>query len=737
MIATTMIMVLATPTGALADQASRHFELVSTGDHFGGDATGPLATAAFARIQEADDDSVRAIFLSQARLDGDQSGGTGNVIMGSTRGTDAWSVAGLSSKAAAGFTATGSLVGLSDQLRQLVFADSSPVDPNDPVTNGKTNVFLRRIDGSFLRLSHGTNLVGADANRTYVGATFTGEPTVYFRSTDSLVDGMPIHGSATTPWLYEATEGGLVLVGGRPDGTVDSYGAVLGNGTALQNAVSPDGSRVIFESPAPAVGAPASDPVRVYVRIHDSDGMHTVQASKSLNPSGVPTNPPSAATFLAASPDASKVVFSTQEQLTADDLDRVTDLYEYDAGTGQLARVTGSLSGATTRITAVLAVANSGRVYFSATGSQLAGQGSPTLPNLYTYDPVTSAVAFIGTAFNASENFTGTQPITTARISADGNSLLLLSKARLVPTYNNNSQAELYLYSAASGVISCVSCTPSGAPPAGAASFTPPVQGVNSASMRTNSPLTTDGQTVFFMTPEPLVPSDVNGKGDVYEYHDGSVSLVTTGRSTSDSYFLDATPTGSDVLVATRDSLTSDDLDGPLTNDPDGGLYDVYDARAGSAFPVKPPPPSPCEGDACRGALSSEPILPLPFSTQINRGSSGIAPAPTFSVDKPTKSAIRSATRTGRLRLTVRASGPGSLAIKATAVLRGRAVTVARVPESAVGRSITTHSLMFSRKSRAEVKRRGRLDVRISLTYSTVAVARTLSVILSSKKVTK
>jgi hypothetical protein len=82
------------------------------------------------------------------------------------------------------------------------------------------------------------------------------------------------------------------------------------------------------------------------------------------------------------------------------------------------------------------------------------------------------------------------------------------------------------------------------------------------------------------------------------------VSLISTGKSSSDAYFLDASESGDDVFISTRQRLTKADED---------DYYDVYDAKVGGGFPDPPRPIPPCEGEACRegGSQPPPPVAPV------------------------------------------------------------------------------------------------------------------------------
>jgi hypothetical protein len=167
--------------------------------------------------------------------------------------------------------------------------------------------------------------------------------------------------------------------------------------------------------------------------------------------------------------------------------------------------------------------------------------------------------------------------------------------------HNGNVCAEFYVYSADTNHLACVTCNPSGAP----ATAEPEIgvragTGAAGTSTHLNHAIVDDGSRVFFSTAEALVQSDVNGKVDVYQYDvaDGTVHLISSGRSTSNSYFMDATADGGNVFFLTRDALVGWDTD---------GSEDLYDARVDGGFPGPSAPPPACSGDVCQGSLSGVP----------------------------------------------------------------------------------------------------------------------------------
>ena len=91
----------------------------------------------------------------------------------------------------------------------------------------------------------------------------------------------------------------------------------------------------------------------------------------------------------------------------------------------------------------------------------------------------------------------------------------------------------------------------------------PPRKGRSSETVASCMPhnFSEDGSRFFFETPEALVPGDTNAHQDVYEYENGRPYLISGGTDSSDSYFLDASPDGNDVFFLTRQQLVPADQD--------------------------------------------------------------------------------------------------------------------------------------------------------------------------------
>jgi hypothetical protein len=216
-------------------------------------------------------------------------------------------------------------------------------------------------------------------------------------------------------------------------------------------------------------------------------------------------------------------------------------------------------------------------------------------------------------------------PVTgTARVSPDGSHLAFISMAELTG-YENNGVTEVFLYGSPFGggapTLTCVSCNPTGERPQGASSIPGAIaNGKGEDATRSYKPraLSNDGSRLFFNSSDVLAVGDSNQRPDVYEWEatgagdchreGGCVALISSGRSSEPSTFIDASTDGSDVFFLTEASL--------VFGDP--GSFDLYDSRAGGGFAV-PPIPIPCIGDACQ-SLPEAPEDPTPGTLVPNSG---------------------------------------------------------------------------------------------------------------------
>ena len=484
---------------------------------------------------------------------------------------------------------------------------------------------------------------------------------------------------------YEWSGGKLQLVSVLPDG-----GPVTGIAGG-RHAISNDGSRVVWNGP---------------------DGLYLRDMMKEetvLLGDGE---------FQTASDDDHRVFFTSGSDLdvfeTTNGEDEplkgeLTDL-TVDLNMGESAGVEGSLPGASE---------DGSYVYVVATGvlSEAANaeheKAVPGANNLYVLHDMGGgwATTFIAKlsgkdAPDWNSQTSGLERL-TSRVSPDGRYLAFMSDRELTGYDNHDANSgvadeEVFLYHAPEnpgtepGGLVCASCNPTDARPVGIFDEGRPIPstGVH-AELAIDGPLTwyqrwlagnipgwdstgqgvgggvdeafyqsrylSDSGRLFFNSSDSLVPLDVNGQEDVYEYEPegdgpenarcgpaaasgsvvfkaartfevegrkgeegaGCVGLISSGTSSNESAFLDASESGGEVFFLTAAKLSPQDYDTSM---------DVYDAH--ECTPQVPCVSSPvaspecATADACRAAPTPQPpIFGAPSSATFS-GAGNPAPAP-------------------------------------------------------------------------------------------------------------
>jgi hypothetical protein len=139
---------------------------------------------------------------------------------------------------------------------------------------------------------------------------------------------------------------------------------------------------------------------------------------------------------------------------------------------------------------------------------------------------------------------------------------------------------------------------------------------------------------VFFQTEESLLPEDTNGRLDVYQWENGHLALLSTGRSEGESFFGDASETGEDVFIFTRQQLVGQDTDENM---------DVYDARVGGGIASQTPfpPPTPCGESSCHETTPTPPTFPQTASEGLSsEGNVEPVPATRPKPEAPTRTQL-------------------------------------------------------------------------------------------------
>lgn len=447
---------------------------------------------------------------------------------------------------------------------------------------GQLNIYLRdNATDSYTTLDS----AGMAGGGNFVGARQDGE-RVYFSSGDPLLPEAPSGGFSS---IYEWQEGHLSLASVRPDGEPLPEGASTSTASGVR-LVSEDGSRLMFK------GGNAADQ-SLYLR--ESGQTYLIAPNAEGND------------LLGATPDLSSIFFCSTAVLAPGAQAESVNLYRFNADAKTVSLIAPGTPGGG-NVSAVVGVSDNGSyVYFRSGAQYLPGQGLKghtgfEETNLYLWHD--GEITFIA----AEQHPELVRDILNRyRLSPDGKELSFQSVDRLTSYDNTDAEpgpgnqpradTEVYVYDAAVNRLTCVSCNPSGASPSGTAegpaassSFPvpPPRQTQNP------QPGVRDDGSIFFESRDALVPGDVNGVNDVYEWRDGRVHLISTGTDARPSFLGSSSTSGDDVFFTTVQQLVPADRD---------ELADLYDARVDGGFT-----PSSgrtiCEGiEGCHGSGSSPP----------------------------------------------------------------------------------------------------------------------------------
>jgi hypothetical protein len=355
---------------------------------------------------------------------------------------------------------------------------------------------------------------------------------------------------------------------------------------ACFSGMSADGRAIAFGSSCnPGLGGIK----QLWARVGGSATV-AVSGSECTRTSGDPggaCNAPASAQFAGMATDGSRVYFTTTQQLVNGDTDQTSDLYECDIPPGapapvgtanpctSLTEVSGNATGA--NVQSVVKVSEEGsRVYFVAKGVLAANLGTNDAgpvagdENLYVWEKDAAHPAGQTTFVTKLESGIGFKP----EMTPDGRYLVFSTASRLVAS-DTDEAPDVYRYDAQTRAMLRLSTDTSGS------GGNEP--GVEATLFFSGSAMSADGSTVVFDTAGALSPADTDGTEDVYEWHEGQVSLISNGGGQP----VGITPSGQDIYFYTR------------ATDPNRG-ESIFDARIGGGFPVMTP--VPCSGEACQGA---------------------------------------------------------------------------------------------------------------------------------------
>jgi len=528
----------------------------------------------------------------------------------------------------------------------LLFA-GEPGGPNSGVVGWSEDLGATLVEGE---TSAGSRTVGL-----YLRDSATGSYQLLFPGGGTLADFTPDHASfifeselqllpsaaAGHENLYEWHGGGLSLAGVLPGpGEVAPPG---GSFAGPEHWLEADATRGGASGRYYTSNTISSDGSRVFFTAGGTGQLYVCE-------NGTTTVPIPGGHFDEATPDGATVVVQAQDGSTLSEYD-VTHEHLTQLAAGGIQGVLGMSSDGSYVYFAANAVlaANEGAGGSHAAIGKCTGVFGNGTCNLYVWhDGSITFLAPLNDSAGQSEtdgydwtptgSLAGQNVERSARVTPDGSVLLFRSKLRLT-SYDNAGHIEFYRYQAASRRVMCVSCDPSGAPPTGDANLLgyPAHPATAGGFQFLTRNLSEDGSTVFFDSPDALVPGDTNGVQDVYEWgvaghgtctsasptfseaSGGCLYLISTGTSPAPSWFADASASGGDAFFFTYQPLVGQDED---------QLEDIYDARVGGGIAAQSPQVAPpCDGEGCRGGSSASPLLAAPASSTYE-GPGNMRPAP-------------------------------------------------------------------------------------------------------------
>lgn len=496
-----------------------------------------------------------------------------------------------------------------------------------------------------------------------------------------------VFGLAPTGLSVVSKVGGLAPAAGAT--------VVPGGLDQVDNVMSKDGRRLFF-----TVAPDSFSRGTVYLR---QDGQEPTPISVSQR-AGHIGEASTAIGFAGASDDGSIVYLQGSDLLTDDARPSLQGLnnilYRYDVASHELTTLT---DGETETVYAIHGVSRDGStIYFTVHG--------PSGDGIYVeHDGV--------------HHYIGPMPDSYANlnISPNGRYMTYVYKSSRDPVATSGPQcvggcSQVWRYDRDRDELACVSCTFGSAPDRAAEVAT--VDRLFSQ----HHPLTVlDDGRVYFDTPAALVPGDVNGRSDVYEWDNGERHLITPGTAAVNARITSVTPDGRSVFFTTAERLVKQDTD---------DFGDLYVAREGGGIAAQQvgdqAGAQSCKLEDCQGGSQRTPLTPLPGSDAVSDdGESAPVVRAAFSGGLPT-AAQAAALAAGRtVPIKVKVNRPGKVSLKATVARRGGRQTLLAVTTQAHSAQTVSLRLKLSPAALRTVRSARTLSATFTVRFEGARAAKT------------
>ena len=662
-------------------------------------------------------------YYSTGSFDGNAYGGLGNTYV-ARRSETGWGSVAMNPPGEPWVfrqVPEGTREGMSQDLRSSLWAMRPRSDgpgERDEQHPERDGIYVRRPDGVF-------SLIAPNPGTSFV--------RVWATTPDLSHVVLGGDWAALAPNVYEVVDGDQVL---RPIG-VDNSGAPL-PGAGVEAAgpcpqgISADG-RVVFFGAGEPFGAGCHKP-RARVGGVTTIEMSASQCTRGVGDPGGPCNADADVNPVGFASDGSREFMTTTQQLVNGDTDASSDLYVCDIPSGAIApelplnpcpnlrRLTvGAAGGAD--VEGVVGAASAGvskdgsHVYFVAGGVLAANRGANDqiavagAHNLYVWqtdaEHPAGQITFLARIANLSDVVGNSE----VQVSPDGRYLLIGTSTPFVssgPAADTDSANDVYRYDSETGKWLRISTDATGS-------------GGNAEAATTigfRNAMTADGHLVVFMTAEALAPADANSDTDVYAWHEGQVSLISPDGGGDPGI----SASGTDIFFTTTKQVTAADSD---------TSSDVYDARIGGGFDLREP--GPCEGEGCRGP-NAPPVSELGAGGLGGQGDVQ-APAPGFTLRAISAAQRRGLAQSGRVTVTVFANSPGLVSARVTTTINGKPSNGATARETMAQAGSVQLTLRLSKAARARLVSKRWLSLKVVVSHSKVALARsaTLKLTLAAK----
>lgn len=441
---------------------------------------------------------------------------------------------------------------ISEDGNTVFFSTKEPLTAAD--TDQGTDIYKRDLGTNMTTLvSRGADSCEAqgcgngnlDANFVPGGLTPNGEE-LFFITDERLI---PLIDTDSSPDIYMRE----IPAVGAPRTILVSQAASdcgsCGNGafTLSFNAVSPDGSTVVFSTSEHLADADEDALQDVYARDLTGEATQLVSTPRL---SGCPGVVDCKAVYGGVSNTGSHIFFESREQISSEDHDESQDVYDWSTGAGAVLASIGPDGGNGDPLNVTYKGSRSdGSAVFFLTSERLDSTAdTDDKQDVYERSGSTTTLVSTGPAggngsFNATLNW----------ISPDGsNSGVLFSTEEQLTIQDQDSSLDVYERNG--GITTLIS-------PGGSAGSNASFAGASA-----------DGSHVFFITSESLVAKDKDTSPDIYEQVGSTTNLVSTGPEGGNGNFGSGlngvSVDGMHAFLTTTERLTPDDPDAEV---------DVYD----------------------------------------------------------------------------------------------------------------------------------------------------------------